>query len=65
MEGRGMTINIGDIIEVKKIEREYLYIREAWCLARVLEINPTLRIEFIKTKERLAIPPETYGTHWR
>jgi hypothetical protein len=60
-----MTINIGDIIEVKKIEKHHLFIREAWHLARVLEVHPTLRVEFIKTKELLAIPPETYGAHWR
>jgi hypothetical protein len=60
-----MSLNIGDIIEVKKIEKRHLYIREVWHLARVLEVYPTLRVEFIKTKELLAIPPGTYGTNWR
>jgi hypothetical protein len=60
-----MTLNIGDIIEVKKIEKHHLFIREVWHLARILEVEPTLRVEFIKTKELLAIPPGTHGTHWR
>lgn len=60
-----MTLKAGDIIEVKKIEKEHLFIREVWHLARVLEVTPTLIVEFIKSKELLAIPPETYGTHWR
>jgi hypothetical protein len=58
-------VQIGDIIEVKKIEKHNLFIREVWHLARVLEVTPNLRVEFIKTKELLAIPPETYGHNWR
>jgi hypothetical protein len=58
-------IRVGDVIEVRLHELDGLYVRDVWRLATVLEVEPTLRVEFLKTKELLALPPSSYGTYWR
>jgi hypothetical protein len=58
-------LRIGDIIEVRIMQLDGVYVHEVWRLATIIELEPTLRVEFLKTKELLALPPCSYGTHWR